>query len=86
MNYRATACAIAFCAPFAAASTAAASDWNWSYGADMTSNYIYSGESQSDGFAIQPWAEVENNGFYVGFWGSNVDFGDADSDNGKHHS
>ncbi len=51
----------------------------WSYGIDMTSNYIWAGETQSDGnFAIQPWVEVETNGFYLGFWGSSVDFGDAD--------
>lgn len=79
MTNRTAAAALALCAPLALATTASAQGWNWSYGVDMTSNYIYSGESQSKGgFAIQPWAEVENNGFYLGFWGSNVDFGDED--------
>ncbi len=77
-SVRLSACAVALCTPFAVATSAAAQGFNWTYGVDMTSDYISSGESQSDGFAIQPWAEVENNGFYLGVWGSNVDFGDDD--------
>ncbi len=78
MNYRTSICAAALCAPFALATGAAAQGWNWSYGADMTSDYIESGVSKSDGFAIQPWVEVENSGFYLGAWGSNVDLGTDD--------
>ncbi|MEC8197422.1 MAG: hypothetical protein VX228_14205 [Pseudomonadota bacterium] len=48
------------------ATGATAQGWNWSYGADMTSDYIDSGVSQSDGFAIQPLGEVENSGIYCG--------------------
>ena len=78
MTNRTTVCALALCTPLALATTANAQGWTWSYGTDFTSDYIDSGVSQSDGFAIQPWAEVENNGFYLGFWGSNVDLGTAD--------
>ncbi len=78
MNYRTPIWAAALCATLAFASGAAAQGWNWSYGTDMTSDYIDSGVSKSDGFAIQPWVEVENSGFYFGAWGSNVDFGTAD--------
>ena len=47
-----------------------------SWGADFTSNYVFDGLTQSNsGFAFQPWAEVENRGYYAGVWASNVDLG-----------
>lgn len=47
-----------------------------SYGATLTSNYVSRGFSQTnDGWALQPWAEFESNGWYAGLWASNVDFG-----------
>ncbi|WP_424984899.1 TorF family putative porin [Microbulbifer sp. S227A] len=49
------------------------------FGVDVVSNYVSNGRTQSDGKpAIQPYFEVELNGFYAGTWLSNVDFGDND--------
>lgn len=79
MKLQATVAIAALCTPLIAG-TASAQDWSWSYGVDMTSDYIWAGQSQTDGdFAIQPWVTVENNGFYLSFWASNVDFGDDDN-------
>ncbi|MGR3714012.1 MAG: TorF family putative porin [Shimia sp.] len=81
MKLLTTAAIAALCTPLVAG-TASAQDWTWSYGADMTSNYIWAGQTQSDGgFAFQPWVTLENNGFYVTFWGSTVDYGAGDPDN-----
>ncbi|MCB1404926.1 MAG: TorF family putative porin [Rhodobacteraceae bacterium] len=50
-----------------------------SYGATLTSNYVSRGFTQTnDGWALQPWVEIESSGWYGGLWASNVDFG-ADS-------
>jgi|GEM_PF-2183054 len=57
------------------AAPAAARDISLSWGATFTTNYMSSGETQTDdGPAFQPWVEVEVNGFYAGLWGSNVRF------------
>jgi uncharacterized protein (TIGR02001 family) len=54
---------------------ASARDVSLSWGATFTTNYMSSGETQTDdGPAFQPWVEVEVNGFYAGLWGSNVRF------------
>jgi uncharacterized protein (TIGR02001 family) len=51
-------------------------------GVTLTSNYVFRGVTFSDdGPAIQPYVEVELNGFYAGIWGSNVDFGPGGTDN-----
>lgn len=44
-----------------------------SFGLGLTSEYVGRGAAYSNGPAIQPWAEVEMNGFYAGFWASNID-------------
>lgn len=52
-----------------------------SYGATLTSNYVYAGVTQTmDGAAVQPYVEVASDlGFYAGIWASNVDFASADN-------
>lgn len=51
-------------------------------GVTVTSNYVFRGVTFSDdGPAVQPYVEVEVNGFYAGLWGSNVDFGPGGTDN-----
>lgn len=58
------------------ASRSTAQELNWSWGVDVTSNYVFAGVTQSDdGPAIQPWFEVESQGAYFAFWGSTVDLG-----------
>ncbi len=58
------------------AQPAMAQELNWSWGLDVTSNYVFAGVTQSDdGPAIQPWFEVESQGAYFAFWGSTVDLG-----------
>lgn len=58
------------------ASGSTAQELNWSWGVDVTSNYVFAGVTQSDdGPAIQPWFEVESQGAYFAFWGSTVDLG-----------
>lgn len=53
-----------------------AQELNWSWGLDVTSNYVFAGVTQSDdGPAVQPWFEVESQGAYFAFWGSTVDLG-----------
>lgn len=70
-----------FCAPIALASAASAQELTWSYGVDLTSNYISNGVSQTDGkAAVQPWVEAQIGNFYFGTWMSNVDFGAGDRD------
>lgn len=56
--------------------SARAQEVNWSWGVDVTSNYVFAGVTQSDdGPAIQPWFEVESHGVYFSFWASTVDLG-----------
>lgn len=65
-------------APSAAlwATGSTAQELNWSWGLDVTSNYVFAGVTQSDdGPAVQPWFEVESQGAYFAFWGSTVDLG-----------
>ncbi len=45
----------------------------------LTSTYVFRGIDQSDAPAIQGGIDYGHpTGFYAGFWGSNVDFGDGD--------
>jgi len=45
-----------------------------------TSDYFFRGVSQTAGHgAVQAGLELDKNGFYVGAWGSQVDFGDDSS-------
>jgi hypothetical protein len=46
--------------------------WDLLFGVTATSQYISRGIAQSTGAAIQPWAELDVNSFYLGYWGSNV--------------
>lgn len=47
-----------------------------SFGVGLTSDYMSRGMTNSNNRpALQPWAEYENSGFYVGVWASNVDLG-----------
>ncbi len=47
----------------------------------LTTDYVWRGISQSDGdLAIQGSFEIDTKGFYVGTWGSNVDFSEASVD------
>ena len=54
----------------------------FSWNAALTSDYVFRGVSQSDEDpALQLGADLNfGNGFYVGAWGSNVDFGDGGPD------
>lgn len=59
-----------------AASAASAEDVAWSWGLDATSNYVFAGVTQTnDGFAVQPWFDIEKNGFYFALWASTVELG-----------
>jgi uncharacterized protein (TIGR02001 family) len=59
--------------------TALAQEVTFSYGVDITSNYISKGTTQTDDKpALQPYIEVGYGLFYAGLWGSNVDFGATD--------
>ncbi len=65
-------------AVFAAAlTTTQAQDFSANIG--VTNNYVWRGVTQTDdGFAVQGGADVEfGNGFSLGAWASNVDFGDG---------
>lgn len=58
-----------------------AAEGEFSGGIAITSNYVSNGITQTeDGPAIQPFFENSIDGFYVGTWLSNVDFGPADDD------
>ncbi|SEA56754.1 TorF family putative porin [Alkalimonas amylolytica] len=52
---------------------------NWTLELAVTNNYLFNGVSQTDKKpAFQPGLTWEaGNGFYAGFWGSNVDFGEG---------
>ncbi|MCC5826514.1 MAG: choline transporter [Alkalimonas sp.] len=52
---------------------------NWTLELAVTNNYLFNGVSQTDKKpAFQPGLNWEaGNGFYAGFWGSNVDFGEG---------
>ena len=65
-------------AAFLLAASAAQAQTTVSVGAALTSDYVSSGETQTDGGpALQPYVEVGfPSGFYLGVWASNVDFGD----------
>jgi uncharacterized protein (TIGR02001 family) len=43
------------------------------FGVTVTSQYISRGLAQSEGPAVQPWAELNLGPFYAGYWGSNTD-------------
>lgn len=60
------------------AATGAHAQTTVSVGAALTSDYVSSGETQTDGGpALQPYVELGfASGFYLGVWASNVDFGD----------
>jgi uncharacterized protein (TIGR02001 family) len=58
------------------ASGAMANDLTFSYGVDITSNYISKGSTQTeDRPAVQPYLEVGLGLFYASLWASNVRFG-----------
>lgn len=60
------------------ANSAVAQELSFSYGVDVTSNYISKGSTQTeDGAAIQPYFEASYGLFYGGVWGSNVKFDGA---------
>lgn len=68
-------------AAIVAAGTASAQEVNVYGGVTLTSNYVFRSVTFSDdGAAVQPYLEVEVNGFYAGIWGSNVDFGPGTTD------
>ena len=54
----------------------------YSWNAALTSDYVFRGVSQTDEEpALQLGADLNfDSGFYVGVWGSNVDFGDGSPD------
>ncbi|MEA3492561.1 MAG: TorF family putative porin [Campylobacterota bacterium] len=55
------------------------SDLSISANLAITSNYVWRGMSQSkDSPAVQGGVDIEYRGFYLGTWGSNVDFGAND--------
>ena len=59
-----------------AATPAAAQDPEFSANVGLTSDYVFRGFSQTDeGAAIQGGMDATWNIFYVGVWGSNLDFG-----------
>ncbi len=61
-----------------AAGSAAAQEWDVSFNAAVTSDYVFRGFSQSDEEpAIQGGLDLTNGGFYVGTWASTVDFYDS---------
>ncbi|WP_282129834.1 TorF family putative porin [Roseobacter litoralis] len=52
-----------------------AEPFEFSYGVDITSDYISKGSTQTDGrAAVQPYVELSNGIFYFGLWASNVRF------------
>lgn len=60
------------------ANGALAEELVFSYGVDITSNYIAKGSTQTeDGAAIQPYFGASYGLFYAGVWGSNVKFAGA---------
>jgi uncharacterized protein (TIGR02001 family) len=60
------------------ASTASAEELTFSYGVDITSNYISKGSTQTeDRAAVQPYLEASYGLFYAGLWASNARFGGA---------
>jgi uncharacterized protein (TIGR02001 family) len=62
-----------------AAPAASAQELGYSFGADLTTNYLAKGFTQTDNKpAFQPWGEVNYGMFYGFFWASNVDFGEED--------
>lgn len=59
--------------------TASAQELGYSFGADLTTNYLSKGFTQTDDKpAFQPWGEVQYGIVYGYFWASNVDFGKED--------
>lgn len=62
---------VLLCLPFLP-SQAKAQDVSISAGFAVTSEYVSNGLQQSNGAAVQPYIEVEINGFYAGIWASNV--------------
>lgn len=61
---------------FAVGTSAQAQEVSFSYGVDITSNYISKGTTQTeDRPAIQPYVELSYGLFYAGLWASNVRFG-----------
>ena len=75
----ALALALALAAPLANAQDEEDASGGFSWNAALTSEYMYRGISQSDDHpALQFDAGYGfANGFYVGAWASNVDFGDS---------
>lgn len=73
------ACAAAVCGGVASAQD---SPWTVTGSVALTSNYVFRGLTQTrEDPAIQGGATISHSsGFYVGLWGSNVDFGDGESD------
>lgn len=60
----------------AATTSETTSQWTISGGATLTSDYVFRGFTQTrENAAIQPWVELGYGLFYLGVWGSNVDFG-----------
>jgi len=56
------------------------SDLSISANMAITSNYVWRGMTQTkDSPALQGGVDLEYKGFYLGTWGSNVDFGDDDN-------
>lgn len=64
----------------AIAAGSAAAEGEWSGNIAFTSDYVYRGVTQADGApAIQGGFDWASDSFYVGTWGSGVDFGDGTS-------
>lgn len=73
--------AVAFSALFAGSAAMAQDDaGDLSFNVAATNNYVWRGVSQTqDNAAIQGGVDYKKGSFYVGAWGSNVDFGDDTS-------
>ena len=69
-------------AALCAGSAAADEPWTISGSVAATSNYMFRGITQTlDDPAIQAGVTfAHESGFYAGFWGSNINFGDAEAD------
>jgi uncharacterized protein (TIGR02001 family) len=78
----AAASAAALMAGPAIAEEEAAGPWSVSGTVSLTNNYVFRGFTQTlEDPAIQAGVTLAHeSGFYAGFWGSNVDFGDGESD------
>lgn len=76
------ACVAALAGGTASAEEEAAGPWSIGGSITATSNYVFRGFSQTlEDPALQAGVTLSHeSGFYAGFWGSNVNFGDGETD------